>query len=129
MRGSLLALQQAQIGQDAGSGADGGHLLAGLGKGLDGAGHGGIGGQVGGAGDAAGQHHQVHIAVVHILGQSVGGDGDLVAAGDRQAARGRSHHNLDLAAPQQIHNQKGLALLSAFSEKYNCFAHRCYLHF
>src|SRR5699024_144311 len=124
--GGRAALQQAPAGQDAGGGADGGHLLAGGGHGLHRAGDGGAGGQVGGAGDAAGQDHQVHTGVVDVLGQGVGGDGDLVAAGDGQAARRGRHGHLHLGPAQKVNDEKGLAFLGALGEKDNCFAHESF---
>ena len=123
MRRGLFALQQAELRQHAGRSADGGHLLACLCKGNTGIGHGLIGGKVRGAGDAAGQHHHVHVRIIDVLRQRVGGDVHLVAAGDGAVAGCAGHGHIHPGPAQQIHYQKCLALLGALGKKDDSFAH------
>ena len=119
----LFAFQQTEGCQHAGCGADGGHLLAALGKGNAGVGDGLVGGKVRRAGDAAGQHHHVHVGVINVLGQCVGGDVHFVAAGDGAVTGGAGNGHVHLGAAQQVHYQKGFALLGALGKKDYGFAH------
>ena len=96
--GGVPALQQAQRGQDAGGGTDGGHLPARLGKGGTGLGDRLVGGKVGCARDPAGQNDHVHTGIIHFLGQRIGGQVDLMAAHQLPAAHGRGHDDLHLGA-------------------------------
>ena len=123
MGGGVFALQQAELGQDAGSRTDGGHLFARLGKGRAGVGHGLVGRQVRGAGDAARQHHQIHIGVIHFFGQCIGGQADVVAADQLFAAHGGSHDHLHLGAAEQVHHQQGFTFFGPIGKKDDCFAH------
>ena len=129
MGGGVFAFQQPQRGKDAGGGADGGHLLARLGEGGAGVGDGLVGGKVRGTGDAAGQHDQIHIRIIHLFGQCIGGQMNFMAADQLFAAHGRRHDDLDLGAAKKIDDEKGLALLGAVGEKDNCFAHTAILLF
>ena len=93
-------------------------------KGNTGIGDGLVGGKVRGAGDAAGQHHHVHIRVINVLCQCVGGDVHLVAAGDGAVAGGAGNGHLHLGAAQQMDHQQGFTLFGALGKKYNSFTHK-----
>ena len=121
--GGVPAFQQAEAGEDAGRGADGGDLLACLGEGNAGVGDGLVLGEVGRTRDAAGQDDHVHVAVIHILGQRVGVQVDAVAADEGAAAHGGRNDDFDPGAAEKVGHQQGLTLLSAVGKKQNSFAH------
>ena len=122
--GGVFALQQTQCCQHAGCGADGGYLFACLCKGGAGVGHRLVGGKVRRTGNAAGQHHQIHVGIIDFLRQCIGGDMHLMAAQDLPAAGSACHQHLHLGAAEQIHHQQSLALLGALRKKYNSFCHK-----
>ena len=121
--GGVPAFQQAEAGEDAGRGADGGDLLACLGKRNAGVGDGLVLGEVGRTRDAAGQDDHVYVAVIHILGQRVGVQMDAVAADEGAAAHGGRNDDFDPGAAEKVGHQQGLALLGAVGKKQNSFAH------
>ena len=121
--GGVLSFQQAEAGEDAGRGADGGDLLACFGKRNAGVGDGLVLGEVGRTRDAAGQNDHVHVAVIHILSQRVGVQVDAVAADEGAAAHGGRNDDFDLGAAEKVGHQQGLALLGAVGKKQNSFAH------
>ena len=123
VRSGVLALQQAQRSQNAGCGADGGDLLAGLRKGGAGLSDGLVGGEVGRTRDTARKNDHVDIGIINLFGNSVGGQMDLVAADDLLPAHGGGYDDLDLGAAEQVNDQQRLALFGAVGKKYNCFAH------
>ena len=121
--GGVPAFQQAEAGEDAGRGADGGDLLACPGKRNAGVGDGLVLGEVGRTRNAAGQDDHVHIAVIYVLGQRVGVQVDAVAADEGAAAHGGRNDDFDPGAAEKVGHQQGLALLGAVGKKQNSFAH------
>ena len=113
IRRRLATLEQAQLGQDRGGGADRGHGPAGAHP-LGDRGHEGIDGlEVGGAGDAAGQDE--HVVVVQVrLGQGeVAGDDDVVGGDDGPLGGYGDHRRGDTGAEEDVHGRQRLDLLQS----------------
>ena len=104
-------MQHAEGGQRGGRGADGTDLFARGSEIRADLTHGGVGFQVGHAGDAARQDAGVELGVVQLLSQGVGHDVDLAGAGNDALPAHSGDGDFDPRTAENINAKQGFTFL------------------